>query len=221
MNSRSQTEAMQDRMRSDAADAQDFAAMSSVDPVPSRFRIDLRQSKTRWSRKILVARVVWSCFVKPVFLLLPRPFFRLRVALLRMMGARIGKDCHLEPGIRILMPWNLEFGDNVAVGREAEFLNFAVVRIDSMTVVSQHTYLCTGTHDYTHPHFPLRFAPIVIGPQCWVAARAFIGPGVTIGEGTVIGAAAVVTRDMPEWMVCAGNPCAPIKPRVVNSQEDQ
>ena len=184
------------------------------------FKLDLTQSITRWDRRTLVRRVIWATFVKPIFQLAPRPFGALRVALLRLSGARIGARCHLEPGIRILMPWNLEFGDDVAIGREVEFLNFAPVRIDSMTVVSQHSYLCTGTHDYTHPHFPLKFSPIVIGSECWIAARAFIGPGVKIGNGTVIGACAVVTRDMPPWMICAGNPCQPIKPREVKSLEE-
>ena len=184
------------------------------------FKLDLTKSVTRWDRSTLVRRMVWAAFVKPVFLLLPRPLYTLRVTILRMCGAKIGARCHLEPGIRILMPWNLEFGDDVAIGREVEFLNFAPVRIDSMTVVSQHCYLCTGTHDYTHPHFPLRFAPIEIGSECWVAAGAFIGPGVTIGDGAVIGARAVVNKTMPPWTVCAGNPCRPLKRRVVKSLEE-
>jgi len=184
------------------------------------FKLDLTQSITRWDRRTLVRRVLWATFVKPIFQLAPRPFGALRVALLRLSGAKIGARCHLEPGIRILMPWNLDFGDDVAIGREVEFLNFAPVRVDSMTVVSQHSYLCTGTHDYTHPHFPLKFLPIVIGSECWIAAGAFIGPGVTIGNGTVIGAHAVVTKDMPPWMVCAGNPCQPIKRREVKSLEE-
>jgi len=193
---------------------------SAVADDSAGFHLDLRYSKTRWSRKVLVARVIWACCFQPLFLLLPRPFGALRVFLLRLMGARIGAACHLEPGIRILMPWNLEFGDHVAIGRGVEFLNFAPVRIGSMTVVSQYSYLCTGTHDYTHPHFPLQFAPITIEPESWIAARAFIGPGVTIGHGGVIGAAAVVTRDTPPWTVCAGNPCVPIKPRKIRSVED-
>jgi putative colanic acid biosynthesis acetyltransferase WcaF len=186
----------------------------------SGFKLDLSQSKTRWSRTVLLKRVIWAVLFKPIFMFLPRPFFGLRALILRIMGARIGRACHLEPGIRILMPWNIEFGDHVALGREVELLNFAKVRIESMTVISQYAYLCTGTHDYTHPHFPLRFSPIIIGPQCWVAARAFIGPGVTIGEGAVIGAAAVVTKDMPAWTVCAGNPCVPIKPREIREVID-
>jgi putative colanic acid biosynthesis acetyltransferase WcaF len=184
------------------------------------FRIDLRYSKTNWSRKILVARVIWACLFKPIFMLLPRPFSSLRIFMLRMMGAKIGRSCHLEPALRILMPWNIELGDHVAIGREVEFLNFAPVKIGPMSVVSQYTYLCTGTHDYTHPHFPLRFAPITIEAECWVAARAFVGPGLTIGRGSVIGAASVVTKDMPAWMVCAGNPCEAIKPREIRSGEE-
>ena len=184
------------------------------------FKLDLTKSVTRWDRRTLVRRILWAAFVKPVFQVLPRPLGAVRVAILRMCGARIGARCHLEPGIRILMPWNLEFGDDVAIGREVEFLNFAPVRVNSMTVVSQHCYLCTGTHDYTHPHFPLKFAPIAIGSECWIAAGAFIGPGITIGNGAVIGARAVVTRDMPPWMVCAGNPCQPIKTREVKTLEE-
>ncbi len=180
-----------------------------------QFRIDLTRSKTRWPLKLLAARVAWACFVKPFFMLLPRHCSKLRIAILRLMGARIGKGCHLEPKLKILLPWNLELGDHVAIGREVEFLNFAPVRIGAMTVVSQYSYLCTGTHDYTHPHFPLTFAPVTIGSECWVAARSFISPGVTIGNGSVIGASSVVTKNLPAWTVCAGNPCRPIKPREI------
>jgi putative colanic acid biosynthesis acetyltransferase WcaF len=202
-----------------------FSQDPFVTAVPSRvadeFRIDLRKSKTNWDRKTLIARIIWACLFKPIFMILPRPFSGLRIFLLRLMGASIGKGCHLEPRLKILMPWNIELGDHVAIGREVEFLNFAPVRIDSMTVVSQYSYLCTGTHDYSHPHFPLRFAPIVIGPECWIAARAFVSPGVTIGQGAVIGAASVVTKNMPPWMVCAGNPCEPLKVREVRSVEGE
>ncbi|HMJ91093.1 MAG TPA: glycosyltransferase [Candidatus Acidoferrum sp.] len=179
------------------------------------FRVDLTRSKTHWPMKLLAARVAWACLVKPFFMLLPRPCSKLRIAILRLMGAKIGKECHLEPRLKILLPWNIELGDHVAIGREVEFLNFAPVRIGPMTVVSQYTYLCTGTHDYTHPHFPLTFAPISIGSECWIAARSFIAPGVSIGPGAVVGAASVVTKNLPAWMVCAGNPCRPIKPREI------
>jgi putative colanic acid biosynthesis acetyltransferase WcaF len=86
-------------------------------------------------------------------------------------------------------------------------------------VISQRSYVCTSTHSYTHPHFPLVSALIAIHSQAWVAAEVFLSPGVTIGEGAVIGACSVVTKPMPPWMVCAGNPCHPIKARVVRPGE--
>jgi putative colanic acid biosynthesis acetyltransferase WcaF len=85
-------------------------------------------------------------------------------------------------------------------------------------VVSQGAHLCAGTHDYEAPNFQLVTAPITIGARAWVCTEAFVGPGVTVGEGAVIGARAVATKDMPAWTVCAGNPCRPLKPRVVRSE---
>jgi putative colanic acid biosynthesis acetyltransferase WcaF len=89
------------------------------------------------------------------------------------------------------------------------------VIIGKHVVVSQHNYVCSATHDYTHPHFPLISKAIHIRSQSWVASGCLISPGVTIGEGTVIGARSVVTKSMPDWTVCAGSPCKPIKARVI------
>jgi putative colanic acid biosynthesis acetyltransferase WcaF len=114
------------------------------------------------------------------------------------------------------MPWNLELMGHVAIGRNVEIYNYAPVTIGSMTLISQYTWLCTGTHDYSHIHMPLTWAPITIGQECWVAADVFVGPGVTIGDGAVVGARSVVVKNLPEWTVAAGNPCVPLKPRVLD-----
>jgi putative colanic acid biosynthesis acetyltransferase WcaF len=135
-----------------------------------------------------------------------------------MCGARIGDNCNIQHAVDILMPWELELGDYVALAHHTRILNFTTVRIDSMSVISQYTHLCTGTHDTSHPHFELKFKPIHIEAESWIASGAFIGPGVKIGRGCVIGANAVVTRDMPEWKICAGNPCKALKDRVVTDQ---
>jgi len=100
-----------------------------------------------------------------------------------------------------------------------EIYNFAPVEIGAHVVVSQRGYVCTSTHDYTHPHFPLVSSPIRIESQAWVAAEVFLAPGVTVGEGAVIGACSVVTKSMPPRMVCAGNPCRPLKERVIKAVE--
>jgi putative colanic acid biosynthesis acetyltransferase WcaF len=89
----------------------------------------------------------------------------------------------------------------------------AQIQIGTRAVVSQGVHLCTGSHDYESETFQLFTKPISIGQDAWICSEAFLGPGVTIGDGAVIGARAVVTRNQPAWMVCAGNPCRPIKPR--------
>ncbi len=182
-------------------------------------RIDLSKSVTRWDRRTKLKRALWDWLLKPVFLALPRPCSRQRIALLRLMGACIGEECLIEPGVNVLMPWNLHLASSVAVGRQVEIYNYAPVEIGTMTVISQYTYLCTGTHDYTHPHMPLIWQPIRIGSECWLAAGVFIAPGITVGDGAVVGAKSVVTKDVPPWMVCAGNPCRPLKPRVITEAQ--
>lgn len=177
------------------------------------YRIDLRQCKNDWGTALKIRRGVWQYLLKPVYSLLPHR--SLRIAMLRACGAKIGQNCNIQHAVDILMPWNLELGDYVALAHHTQILNFATVRIDSMSVISQHTHLCTGTHDITHPHFELSFNPIQIGTETWIASGAFIGPGVQIGRGCVIGAQSVVTKHMPEWMFCAGNPCKPIKKRII------
>jgi putative colanic acid biosynthesis acetyltransferase WcaF len=89
----------------------------------------------------------------------------------------------------------------------------AEITLGERAVVSQGSHLCTGTHDYNKPSFPLYAKPISIGSYAWICTEAFVGPGVEIGEGAVIGARAVVVRSQPAWMVCVGHPSRPIKKR--------
>jgi putative colanic acid biosynthesis acetyltransferase WcaF len=87
------------------------------------------------------------------------------------------------------------------------------ITVGRRAVISQGAHLVAGTHDYTKLGFPLITKPITIGDHVWIAAEAFVHPGVSIGEGSVIGARSVVTQSMPEWMICAGHPCVALKPR--------
>ncbi|MBI3881238.1 MAG: putative colanic acid biosynthesis acetyltransferase [Verrucomicrobia bacterium] len=187
---------------------------------PQRPRVDLTKGTTHWPAGVKFKRAVWQWLVKPIFKLLPRPCNRLRIAILRAFGAQIGPRCLIEPRVDVLIPWNLFVDEFVAIGREVEIYNYGAVRIGRMTLISQYSFLCSGSHDYTHPHMPLVAKPIVIGSECWLAADVFVGPGVTIGDGAVIGARAVVTKNMPPWMVCAGNPCQPLKPRELRDVPD-
>jgi putative colanic acid biosynthesis acetyltransferase WcaF len=161
---------------------------------------------------------VWQLVFQPIFWVLPAPLSRIKVWLLRIFGAKVGRDVLIRQRARVLIPWNLEVGDAVAMGTGANLYNFASISISSQVIISQGVTLCTGTHDYESPNMPLRSRPISVGRYAWVSAECFVMPGVTIGEGAVIGARSVVTRDMPAWMVCAGHPCQPIKPRTARGK---
>jgi putative colanic acid biosynthesis acetyltransferase WcaF len=160
-----------------------------------------------------MARLIWNISNIMLFRYTPVWMHGWRRFVLRSYGARIGRGVHIYPGVRIWAPWNLEIGDESGIGNGVILYAQDRISIGKRVVISQGAHLCTGTHDYDHPGYPLRTRPIDIRDHAWVAAEAFIHPGVRIGVGAVIGARAVVTKDMPEWTICAGHPCAPLKPR--------
>lgn len=168
---------------------------------------------TNFSLKNRIGRVLWAFVSLLFFKYSPKPFYKWRAFLLRCFGAKVGKSAHVYPGAKIWAPWNLILADEAAVASGATLYTQGKIVIGKKAVVSQGAYLCAGTHDYNLPDFPLITKPVYIGDYAWIAAEAFIHPGVTIGKGCVIGARSVVTRDMPDWMVCAGNPCKPLKQR--------
>ena len=113
---------------------------------------------------------------------------------------------------RIQIPWNLTMHDRACIGDRANIYSLGPVELGAECTVAQECYLCTGTHDFEKTMF-LMTAKITIGARSFLGARAFIMPGVTIGEDCIIGACSVVTKDTPAGMICAGNPCRVIKPR--------
>ncbi|MDT0688828.1 WcaF family extracellular polysaccharide biosynthesis acetyltransferase [Salegentibacter sp. F188] len=162
-----------------------------------------------------VGRLFWNVTAFFLFQYTPNPLHRWRCFLLRLFGAKIGKGVHVYPGVKIWAPWNLELEDECGIGNGATIYSQGKIKIGKRTVISQGAHLVAGTHDYTKAGFPLITMPIDIGANAWIAAEAFVHPGVIIGEGSVVGARSVVTKNLPAWMVCSGHPCKPIKPRVL------
>lgn len=138
--------------------------------------------------------------------------------LLRLFGASIGARVVLKPGIRVKFPWRLTIGDNSWIGEHAWIDNLAQVSIAANCCVSQGAYLCTGSHDWTRPGFDLITGPIALEPGAWVAARACVGPNVTIGRGAVLGLGSTATRDLNPWTVYAGIPAAAVRTRTITPQ---
>jgi putative colanic acid biosynthesis acetyltransferase WcaF len=134
--------------------------------------------------------------------------------LARMFGAQVGRGVHIYPGAKIWAPWNLRMEDRSCLADGVGCYNVAPIEIGEDAVVSQDAYLCTATHDYNDRAFPLLIAPITIQAQAWVAAGAFLAPGVTVHRGAVVGARSVVTASVPAWSVVAGNPARFVKSRV-------
>lgn len=163
-----------------------------------------------------VARSLWSVFYLLFFRYTPRFSHKWRAFVLKCFGAKVGTNVHIYPKVVIWAPWNLVIGDNVGIANEVNLYCQGKIVIGNRVTISQGSYVCTGTHDYTLKNHPLITKPINIENNVWVAAECFIHPGVTIGEGAVVGARSVITKDLPQWSVCSGNPCLVVKKREIS-----
>lgn len=159
----------------------------------------------KWTINEHIGRVSWSV-ISPLFFLSPRIFWSWRVLILRLFGAKIGRDVHIYPSVRITIPWNLEVGNQSAVGDRAILYALGRITIGERTTVSQGAHLCAGTHDIRDSARPLLKLPIKIGNDAWICADAFIGPGASVGSWSVVGARAVVMKDVADHFIVVGNP---------------
>ena len=162
-------------------------------------------------------QVVWLLLYRPT----PRLFHPWRCLLLRLFGAKLGRAVHPYPSARIWAPWNLEMGDHACLSEGVDCYCVAPIRIGAHTTVSQYSFLCTASHDYTRADMPLVTAPITIGERAWITADVFVGPGVTIGDGAVVTARSSVFTDIPPWVVARGNPAVPVKARVLQGDQPE
>ena len=181
--------------------------------------INTNRKAAKYSKSELVRRVLWS-IAKPLFCFSPRFCFAWRSSLLRLFGANIGSHVHVYNTAIIYMPWNLQIGDWSSIGEYAFIYNLGKITIGEKTTISHRAHICAGTHDYTRSDLPLQKPPIFIHDQAWICADAFLGPGVVVGEGAIVGARAVITKDVPAWSVVAGNPAKGIKKRVIVNYEE-
>ena len=153
--------------------------------------------------------VAWTLLFRPT----PRLLTGWRRFLLRAFGARIGRGAVVHASARIWAPWNLEMGICSCLGERVDCYSVAPVRIGAYATVSQYSILCTASHDPDSADMTLTSSPILIGDHAWVAASAFVGPGVAIGEGAVLGARSSAFRSVPPWMIVVGSPARSIRPR--------
>lgn len=178
--------------------------------------LDVKENRRarKYSLGEMICRVLWT-LAQPLFRFSPRPCFAWRRFLLRSFGAKIGRSVNVYPSATIYFPWNLEAGDESAIGEHALIYNLGRVTLGPRVTISHCAHLCAGTHDHTKPDFPLLRLPIVIGSDAWICADAFVGPGVTVGEGAIVGARAVAMKDVKPRSIVVGNPARVSKTREI------
>jgi putative colanic acid biosynthesis acetyltransferase WcaF len=165
-----------------------------------------------WSFRQRVAMLLWEYCWMLFCVWTPKPLYRWRLFWLRLFGAKLHGTPFVHQRARIQIPWNLTMHDRSCLGDRANAYSLGEIEIGERAIIAQESYLCTGTHALDDPALPLRTAPIRIGDGAFIAARAFIMPGVTVGHRAVVGACAVVTKDVPANSVVAGNPARILRP---------
>lgn len=190
----------------------------NISPPPSQTSLE-GSNHFNYAFREYAGRILWRLCWLTIWQLCWKRFYPLRIILLKCFRARLSLYNEMAASTWIEMPWNLGVGKYSAIGPRVTIYNLGPITIGSNTVISQDSYLCGGTHDYTSPSMPLIKAPITVGNSVWICAGAFIGPGVSIGDGAVIGARAVITKDVEPWTVVAGNPAKVLKRRKIDIKE--
>ena len=160
-------------------------------------------------------RILWAIVNVTLFRVVST---RRRFSLLRMFGAKV-RSGEISRLVKIYAPWNLENEHSFCIGPNVEIYNKGKVFLGVQVIISQGTYICTASHDVSSPNMELITKPIRIESQAWIAAKSTILPGVTVGEGAVVGCGSVVTKDVEPWTIVAGNPARVVGKRVIKEDE--
>ncbi|WP_418263492.1 putative colanic acid biosynthesis acetyltransferase [Flavobacterium faecale] len=176
--------------------------------------MDLATYSHSFSLKNKISRLVWNvCYIILFRPFASRFFIIWRVFVLKCFGAKIEWSSNIYASAKIWAPWNLQIAYNSTLGPHVDCYNQGKITIGANTIISQKTYMCASTHDYNQKDFPLLLKPITIGNGVWVAANAFIGPGVIIENHAVVAACAVVVKNVEKNTIVGGNPARNLKVR--------
>lgn len=143
------------------------------------------------------------------------PFMRLKIALLRAFGAKIGKGLVIKNNVNVKSPWNLAVGDDCWLGEDCWIDNLDKVFVGNDVCISQGALLLTGNHDYTISSMPYRNASIHIEDGAWIGAKTVVCPGVTVRRNAILTVGSVATKDMDENGIYQGNPAVRIRKRIL------
>lgn len=181
--------------------------------MKNKIRLD-KYNQTGYSRgKSGLVVLIWWLIQGTIFRFSLHPMYKWRHFLLRIFGAKIGKGVQVRASAKFTYPWKVEIGDYSWIGDNVELYSLDQINIGKHCVISQKSYLCTGSHDMQDPHFGLITKPIHIHDGAWIASDVFVYPGVTIGEMAVVAARSTVVKSVPSNEVHAGSPAKFMKHR--------
>lgn len=166
-----------------------------------------------YSTREKIGRMLWAMCQGTLWRCSFHSWYRYRAWLINRFGAHVHPTARLRRTVQVECPWNLTVGRNSSVGHQALLYCLGPVAIGQRVSISQRAHLCAGSHDYRRADMPLLRPPITVEDDVWIAADAFVGPNVRIGQGAIIGARAVALRDAQPWTISLGNPAQPVKAR--------
>jgi putative colanic acid biosynthesis acetyltransferase WcaF len=161
--------------------------------------------------RMLMWEFCWAVFCRWT----PKPLYPWRLFWLSLFGCKINGRPFVHQRARIQIPWHITLNDKLSIGDRANLYSLGEIEIGSRAVVAQEAYICTGTHDFGDRNMPLQTAKITIDADAFIGARSFVLPGVTIGEGAIVGACSLVTKDVPAWSIVAGSPARVLRKRTI------
>jgi putative colanic acid biosynthesis acetyltransferase WcaF len=166
-----------------------------------------------WTFREKIGRALWMIARATLFRFSWHNWYAWRRFVLRCFGATIGRHVHVRPTTRIEIPWLLTMGDYTSAGDYSILYNLGRITLGSRVTISQYAHVCAGSHDYRRADLPLLRPSITIEDDAWIAAQAFVGPGIRVGKGAILGACAVAFTDLQAMTIYSGNPAKAIKPR--------
>ncbi len=161
-------------------------------------------------------RVIWfyfnSLFLKSSML----PINGLKVFLLKVFGAKIGKNVTIKPCVNIKYPWNLVIGDNTWVGENVWIDSLVPIIIGCNVCLSQGALLLTGSHNYKKTTFDLLVDKIILEDGVWIGAGAIVNKGITAGSHAVLTSGSVANKNLEPYFIYQGNPAVKTRERVIS-----
>lgn len=181
------------------------------------FKTDLSKFNNSWYNPgaLWLTRIMWYC-ANATFFNSYFPFYSIKIFLLRMYGAKVGRGVVIKPKVNIKYPWNITIGDNAWIGENVWLDSLGKINIGANSCLSQGAMLITGNHNYKKSGFDLMVGDIILDEGTWIGTGAIVCAGVTCKSHSVLAAGSVATGNLEAYSIYKGNPAAKIKDRIIS-----